>query len=119
MPPPTRRSFSPPPAPARACRTCARMWRGFWRNGAAGRTERRAADRTRRSGVSRDAESPRRRVAPSHGDVLMDAELIQASALAAKRRPTFPMESQTYARARQSLLTDEIELRRNIEAVAR
>jgi predicted dithiol-disulfide oxidoreductase (DUF899 family) len=49
----------------------------------------------------------------------MDAELIQASALAAKRRPTFPMESQTYARARQSLLADEIELRRNIEAVAR
>jgi predicted dithiol-disulfide oxidoreductase (DUF899 family) len=44
--------------------------------------------------------------------------LLPAPALAAKRRATFPGESRAYADARQSLLTEEIELRRHLTRVA-
>ncbi len=44
--------------------------------------------------------------------------LTPASTLAAKRRAPFPGESRAYADARQSLLAEEIELRRHLTRVA-
>jgi predicted dithiol-disulfide oxidoreductase (DUF899 family) len=51
----------------------------------------------------------------------MDAindRLIPAAQLSAKRRAAFPGETRAYAEARQSLLTEEIELRRHLARVA-
>jgi predicted dithiol-disulfide oxidoreductase (DUF899 family) len=44
--------------------------------------------------------------------------LTPPTALAARRRPTFPGESAAYARAREALLAEEIELRRHLTRVA-
>ncbi|HEX4159362.1 MAG TPA: DUF899 family protein [Rhizomicrobium sp.] len=48
----------------------------------------------------------------------MTHAFVDAGQLAAKRRPLFPGESAEYARAREALLADEIELRRHIADVA-
>lgn len=48
----------------------------------------------------------------------MTNKLVHAGELAAKRRPLFPGESADYARAREALLAEEIELRRHITRVA-
>ena len=45
-------------------------------------------------------------------------DLVPAAELAARRKPPFPGESDAYAKARQTLLTEEIELRRHLERVA-
>ena len=47
-----------------------------------------------------------------------DPRLTPATALAAKNQAHFPNESPEYRRARNALLAEEIELRRNIERVA-
>jgi len=44
--------------------------------------------------------------------------LVPAESLATRRKPRFADESEDYARAREALLTDEIKLRRHLEAVA-
>ncbi|HKT73521.1 MAG TPA: DUF899 family protein [Steroidobacteraceae bacterium] len=44
--------------------------------------------------------------------------LISAAELAARRRAPFPGEAAAYAKARQALLTEEIELRRHLTRVA-
>jgi len=46
------------------------------------------------------------------------ANLVPAAELAKKNQTQFPNESAEYRRARQALLTEEIELRRHIERVA-
>jgi len=46
------------------------------------------------------------------------ADLVPAAELAKKNQTQFPNESAEYRRARQALLTEEIELRRHIERVA-
>ena len=46
------------------------------------------------------------------------ADLVSAAELAKKNQTQFPNESAQYRRARQALLTEEIELRRHIERVA-
>src|SRR3569832_2468181 len=46
------------------------------------------------------------------------ADLIPAATLAQKNTTRLPGESAEYRRARQALLTEEIELRRHIERVA-
>ncbi len=48
----------------------------------------------------------------------MNDSLTSAAELAGKRRAVFPGESPDYARARQTLLTEEIELRRHLTRVA-
>ena len=48
----------------------------------------------------------------------MTDTLVPAPELAAKRRPLFAGETAEYATARQALLAEEIELRRNLERVA-
>ena len=48
----------------------------------------------------------------------MTDALTPAQDLAAKRKPPFPGETADYARARQALLAEEIELRRHLERVA-
>ena len=48
----------------------------------------------------------------------MTETLTPAADLAARRRPPFPGETAGYAAARQALLAEEIELRRNLERVA-
>ena len=48
----------------------------------------------------------------------MTDSLISAQEMAAKRRPPFPGESAAYAKARQALLAEEIELRRHLSRVA-
>src|SRR5690349_2884862 len=48
----------------------------------------------------------------------MTDTLISARELAAKRNPPFPAESVAYANARQALLAEEIELRRQISRLA-
>ncbi|QEE30726.1 DUF899 domain-containing protein [Terriglobus albidus] len=47
-----------------------------------------------------------------------DPRLTPATELAAKNQMHFPNESQEYRRARNALLAEEIDLRRNIERVA-
>jgi predicted dithiol-disulfide oxidoreductase (DUF899 family) len=49
---------------------------------------------------------------------MSQAELPTPAALAAKRKPRLASESPAYAEAREALLSDEIALRRQIEAVA-
>jgi predicted dithiol-disulfide oxidoreductase (DUF899 family) len=52
-------------------------------------------------------------------DTLVLPEMLKpAAGLAAKRRPMFPGESAAYARSREALLMEEIELRRRIARVA-
>ena len=49
---------------------------------------------------------------------MADNDLIPAAELVAKNKAHFPNESPEYRRARNALLTEEIELRRHIESVA-
>ena len=49
---------------------------------------------------------------------MLTHSLVPARELAAKRRPLFPAESADYAKARQTLLQEELELRRHIARVA-
>ena len=47
-----------------------------------------------------------------------DQQLVAADELAARRTPQFPGESDDYAKAREALLAEEIEVRRHITRVA-
>ena len=48
----------------------------------------------------------------------MDENLVPADVLAAKRTPQFPGESDDYAKAREALLAEEIEVRRHLTRLA-
>src|SRR4051794_36203334 len=49
---------------------------------------------------------------------MREPQLVSAAELAAKRTPPFPGESAEYAKAREALLAEEIELRRHLTRVA-
>src|ERR1700733_11468863 len=105
--------------------------RGVWR--CCGRTACESCAQSRESAVASVSYRHANPLRPAHHrckflctrrstrpvEALMATSLVSAKELAAKRKPRFTSESSAYARAREALLAEEIEVRRHLGRLAR